>query len=444
MNRNPLDKEQLIADMENEGSYVSPESPFYPSLLPIDRSPLSLEEEPTQIKPVDILEKFKSLTQQREVPDLDYVDSTKMNDDSQTRANVLRSAQGMLQNIMSFSNPRFQADNSVADNISKEGTNRLNEFYKLREEARRAQDQGFDVEKNKMNLEGASIDLENKRQMNASEGTVPDVFRTILQKTGKLSPEQVKGLNAVQSKSLIDTLVRQNELGMNQALGWARLQEMKEGRELAREDRLEAKKRQGEIRQEQVLDINTQKLAKDLSGAQDLLNSYQILESELGSPLENYDASGEILKKDGKPVDLPGVSIPGVGRTSFYSDKAQRLSSAAERIFNVTLKDRSGAAVTTPEMDRLRNEYMSGRFNTETQLIKAMQNYKQAALTALKNKEAGYSPDVLKNYAEAGGVTSGTFQNKKEQTVGPYGETVERNGKMYKWNSSANKYQPIE
>lgn len=171
-------------------------------------------------------------------------------------------------------------------------------------------------------------------------------------------------------------------------------------------------------KRDQRIERDMQKLSKDISGTQEMLGALDEVEAKLGSPIENFkrDDSGN-LSLDGKPVDLPGVSIPGLGRKTFYSNKARELNDAAARVFNATLKDRSGSAVTDPELARLRQEFSEGKYNTEAELVDALQRYKRQTQVVLKNREAAYNPDVVDRYTEQGGRTSRTI-GSQEKTKG--------------------------
>lgn len=157
---------------------------------------------------------------------------------------------------------------------------------------------------------------------------------------------------------------------------------------------------------DQRIDTDVQKLSKEIAGVQDMTNALDEVENELGFGLERAVSADGKLQVDGKPRDLPGVSIPGLGRYSFYDDKAQRLQSSMGKVFNTVLKDRSGAAVSNSEMERLKTEFGEGKFNTEAQMVDALQRYKRATQQEMKNREAGFRPEVVQRYSEQGGRVS--------------------------------------
>lgn len=168
----------------------------------------------------------------------------------------------------------------------------------------------------------------------------------------------------------------------------------------------------GTKRAEQV-EKNTIKLGDSIKGTQELSNAVRNVEDKLGGPLDAYENRGGKLMKGGKEQDLPGVSLPLVGRVSAYSGEARDLQSAVAKVFNVELKDRSGAAVTNPEMQRMKTEFASGKFNTEPEMIQALKDYKRLLFQEMKNREAAFAPDVVENYRGHGGQTSQDFAPKR-------------------------------
>lgn len=157
------------------------------------------------------------------------------------------------------------------------------------------------------------------------------------------------------------------------------------------------------MRDKDRVDKQVEKLSKDVEGAQGSLGAIDKIEETLGAPLEDFDTSGNELKVAGKKKDLPGTNIPGLGRYSFYSADARKLRDRASSVFNAVLKDRSGAAVTTPELMRLKEEFSQGKFNTEKELIEALKLYKTETQKALVNRQAGYDPSAVNEYEERGG-----------------------------------------
>lgn len=179
------------------------------------------------------------------------------------------------------------------------------------------------------------------------------------------------------------------------------------------------------LRRERYNDLDRQRLQKSLEPIQAIQTSLQELETKIPFKLEDYDFKTKTTttidpdtgKQVRKAVDLPGVSVPGIGRVSAYSGEARDFRSAFQNIFNQILKIRSGAAVTDPEFIRLQREYAEGRFNAEPEMVNALQRLKRVQKRSFKNTESAFKPEVVDSYRQAGGQTyedvSGpqTFQN---------------------------------
>jgi len=249
----------------------------------------------------------------------------------------------------------------------------------------------------------------------------PEVVK--LKQYASLTPEQ-----QVQKQQFDAELVsreKDREASRNQAYALAKIAAG------ARADEKEEKRTEKKERQ---IETDMAKLSKDVEGTQGMMSALDETEAVLGGPLESFSVKNGGLYKGGKAVDLPGVSIPGIGRVSAHSDQARRLNDTAKTVFNATLKDRSGGAVTDNELDRLRTEFSEGKFNTEPELIDALQRYKRRAAVVLKNREAGYTPEVVNRYTDQGGRTSKTI---KSADAG--GKTIAK--KQY--SKSANKTKVI-
>lgn len=189
--------------------------------------------------------------------------------------------------------------------------------------------------------------------------------------------------------------------------------------ELARLRQKEGKGAQADVKVAIENEKNTQKLSKELLGPQALDNAVRDIEEKLGGPLSSFSFKGDDLYQNGKKRDLPGVNVPGIGNLSFYSGEARELDGAMSAVFNMTLKDRSGAAVTDNELERLKKEFSDGKYNTEPQKIKALQAYQRRVQEVMHNREAGYKPEIVNEYSDRGGRTSKDINSVQRDSVSP-------------------------
>lgn len=169
-----------------------------------------------------------------------------------------------------------------------------------------------------------------------------------------------------------------------------------------------------ETKKNEAIDKKTQKLQADLNQSQAVATTISDVEKLLGFNLDDVDSKTGTVK--GESVDLPGVNIPGKGRTTFYSSEARELDDTMSKLFNVELKNRSGVAVTPPELQNLKREFSEGKFNTEEEKLKALKRFKQGLKKAFANIEAGYPKEVISEYQDRGGFTSDRFGGTLEST----------------------------
>jgi hypothetical protein len=73
---------------------------------------------------------------------------------------------------------------------------------------------------------------------------------------------------------------------------------------------------------------------------------------------------------------------------------------AFQKLFNITLKDRSGAAVTNQELERLKSEFATGVFKSPKQLNEAVEKARGIINKHYASVAAGFSPATLKAYNE--------------------------------------------
>lgn len=135
--------------------------------------------------------------------------------------------------------------------------------------------------------------------------------------------------------------------------------------------------------------------------------------------IENTFLGGkDITEVDPSKVDLPGVTLPVLGRvTGVYgtaaADAASDLNTKLSRIFNAELRTRSGTAVTDNELERIRAEFAQGKYNTEKQMLTALRDYKVALTRALARHEARFPRDAVAEYkSRPGNFNSDVFGSK--------------------------------
>jgi hypothetical protein len=103
--------------------------------------------------------------------------------------------------------------------------------------------------------------------------------------------------------------------------------------------------------------------------------------------------------------DLPGFGQTALAPNWMISKEGEDLRSQVQNLFNLTLKMRSGAAVTDQEMRRLYKEFQDGKWRDDDALRRGLQQYLSRVKEKVRNTNAGTDPDALAVYqsGERGG-----------------------------------------
>jgi len=101
--------------------------------------------------------------------------------------------------------------------------------------------------------------------------------------------------------------------------------------------------------------------------------------SKTDSALRDLELYIDRLAKQGKGGDLPGVGFFG-GRSPFTSTEGRLLRSKLAAFQNVVLKERSGAAVTESELNRIVNELAGGETTKDEKALLSTLNSARRAL----------------------------------------------------------------
>ena len=96
----------------------------------------------------------------------------------------------------------------------------------------------------------------------------------------------------------------------------------------------------------------------------------------------------------------PKSAVPdlAVGLTAGNADDIRAGRQAFQKLFNITLKNRSGAAVTIPEFERLKKEFATGVWKTPEQIKEGVRQARDIIQKHYASVSAGFGPDVLKAY----------------------------------------------
>lgn len=117
------------------------------------------------------------------------------------------------------------------------------------------------------------------------------------------------------------------------------------------------------------------------------------------------DTENKVKQLASESSDIPGFGPLDSLRPDFLtSDKGKELRQLVQSLANVIIKDRSGAAVSNQEMQRLVRELGTGKLSTEKQLLDALTNIRRHFNETKRNVVAGVDDDTLNEYANNGGM----------------------------------------
>lgn len=174
-------------------------------------------------------------------------------------------------------------------------------------------------------------------------------------------------------------------------------------------------------------ELRLQKDVKDLSEAM----------IKTGAPKveRNLELVESIIRDTyGKGGDLPGYGATALAPDWAVSEQAQNLRQASIKLFNIELAERSGAAVTMQELERLKDEFKTGAWRTDRQFVEGVNQYRKVLEDYKKSVLAGYGDDVKDTYWKQGGITLKQQEEKPKSPAGPTEEQIRADGEQYGWS----------
>lgn len=190
-------------------------------------------------------------------------------------------------------------------------------------------------------------------------------------------------------ESAYQTEVNRADKILQRQMSAERMENLEAQREWQRGEREQA----AATRASENLQKKVAKLGKDLEDPQSQWYAISNVEDLMGVNLDDIKGAEDI-------PDIPGVTLPVIGtRVTAHSRQARMIDDAFQSVFNALLKARSGAAVTQPELIRLKKEFAEGKFRTEPEKILALKRYKEAVRNVMDNIEKRYAPEVVEAYS---------------------------------------------
>lgn len=190
---------------------------------------------------------------------------------------------------------------------------------------------------------------------------------------------------------------------------------------------LEKMQAKEEFKEDIAVRKENRKIRKDLEGAVPALEAQ----------LQNIKEAKQALKKASTgPIDQY------IGR---YTKEGQTLENKLNKISLDTMVKMFSGMSKAVDTDAERAMFQStqpsmGRYEDVNE---DMLNKLESSVQSMINK----SKKAISQYDRKGNFTEEETQQSEmsqQPSTGPYGDTVERNGKMYKWNPATGKYNPLQ
>jgi hypothetical protein len=206
----------------------------------------------------------------------------------------------------------------------------------------------------------------------------------------KLMPTRdFSGMSAAQLKTALPTLEKMYTIDENNRARQENAQLMAGQRMETRDLNRTLQEQDRERKQSELMDKKTTAYSEVLQ------------KTNIPSAVATIENVERLLPKTG---DIPGYGrVAGMLPDFAVSKEGEDLRQAVSSLFNIELKDRSGAAVTDQELNRLRKEFGEGSWKSDDQLRKGIEQYKNRLREVIRNIEAGFDPQAKQVYQERGG-----------------------------------------
>src|SRR5258706_5815706 len=203
----------------------------------------------------------------------------------------------------------------------------------------------------------------------------------------QLAPDQLEARRQdLETKINDKALDRDQKERYNTMMGELKAQGLAMQKELALSNQ-ELKRMQFSMKADQGLQKNVQQLGGALEKA-----NLPEADSVLGAVEDSLKKNPQIAEYISGPKSILPDMVVG-------NDIAQGRQ-AFSKLFNITLKNRSGSAVTNQELDRLKQEFATGAFKTDKQLQGAVEQARNIINKHYASVTAGFGKDALDAYNE--------------------------------------------
>jgi hypothetical protein len=237
---------------------------------------------------------------------------------------------------------------------------------------------------------------------------------------GQMADRMAKQRGVFDERMLGEQDAREKRFGVDAKVyeHLAERRDKQDDKETARQDRKDAADERAKDRKE-TADARAAdaKLRRDEMGAR---RDDALVEKKDARKDKETHTYSETLARSGVPAAVSQLEhvytmLPAEGDAAGYgrvagmlpdalvSQKGEDLRQGVQTLFNIELKDRSGAAVTDQELNRLKREFGEGTWKTADQLRKGLASYQRRLKEVSRNINAGVDPSTTKEYVTRGG-----------------------------------------
>lgn len=387
---------------------LTPQQPPTEGTSPIIKSSASLPQESIQPDLISEEQKLMDEVKAQKIKDEEKVNNAEWKDFFKNVVKGLSNYQvgsGMADSGIKFDYKPLEMDESLSEQAKKGKPDRLAQLIELQGQLQKRRQ-----EIARGQLDGAKLKQAEKR-LEIDEKKA-DAYAAQAAKAGQITPFQ-QAMIEVQNRKLqqTDEKIDQSDTRIKQA----------EQREERMTDMFKNKK----IQQDELSDKQTSEIA-ELNNIENMSNRIKEIKSKVNTgPVASRlkDLSSAVLGDTGPGVSQDFIALRQLTGMNL-ADYIKSISAAT-----VTDKERQILIKNIPNMND-----DDTTFNTKMkEFEKTLNEVKQTKLTNIKKFQG---KDV------SGKKETPDSQVKAPQS--PYGETVNRNGKIYKWNPLAGKYQLAE
>ena len=149
----------------------------------------------------------------------------------------------------------------------------------------------------------------------------------------------------------------------------------------------------------------------------------ELLNKKIGEITDDFNKNGWneslAIVQQIENIFSPEGNIRGLGPLEgnippmFIGEEGRKNKAIFARLLNTTLKARSGAAVTPPELERLKEEFSAGGFKTDKDYRNAFGVFKRILNQTIQQATIGYDLEAFSEWENRGGI----FQVSNKQNL---------------------------